>query len=220
MSKSIFVIATLIALLVGYNESLVIGTVNQNNLLNYPIEVDGTILGTKLVLDGNWHWLHTIPDPNRNCNPNGWDKQICPDPKTCWNACAIEGVPTNQWSDTYGIRVQGDAMTLGYVTKSNVGSRVYIVDSTSQKYYGFNMLGKELSFDADMSQAGCGLNGAMYFVEMPLDGGPNLSQGFPAQVGLGYCDAQCTSVKYINGEAVGIPGFYEVGACCAEFDIW
>jgi cellulose 1,4-beta-cellobiosidase len=57
---------------------------------------------------------------------------------------------------------------LGYVTKAqygtNVGSRLYIVDSTSQKYYGFNMLGKELSFDADMSQAGCGLNGALYFV--------------------------------------------------------
>jgi cellulose 1,4-beta-cellobiosidase len=55
---------------------------------------------------------------------------------------------------------------------------------------------------------------------MPLDGGPNLSQGFPTTVGLGYCDAQCTSVKFIQGEAVGIKGFYDVGSCCAEFDVW
>jgi hypothetical protein len=89
MSRSILVIAAVIAMLVGFNDSLVIGTVNQNNLLNYPIEVDGTILGTKLVLDANWHWLHTTADSNHNCYPNGWDTSACPDPKTCWNACAI-----------------------------------------------------------------------------------------------------------------------------------
>lgn len=71
-----------------------------------------------------------------------------------------------------------------------------------------------------MSQAGCGLNGAIYFVEMPLDGGPNLSSGSPSMVGLGYCDAQCTTIKFINGKAAGIQGFYETGSCCAEFDVW
>ena len=108
---------------------------------------------------------------------------------------------------------------MDYVTRhqygTNVGSRMYISESNGNKYYGFNMLGRELSFEADMSQAGCGLNGAIYFVEMPLDGGPNLSSGNPAQVGLGYCDAQCISIKFINGKAVGIKGFYEDGACCA-----
>lgn len=66
---------------------------------------------------------------------------------------------------------------------------------------GINMLGKEMSFEADMNNAGCGLNGAMYFVEIPLNGGPNLNNGNAASFGLGYCDAQCTTVKFIQGQA-------------------
>lgn len=77
------------------------------------------------------------------------------------------------------------------------------------------MLAREISFDADMSKAGCGLNGAVYFIEMQLDGGPNLKSGAPASVGLGYCDAQCPASNYINGKASNIPGFYPFGACCA-----
>jgi len=65
-------------------------------------------------------------------------------------------------------------LTIGYVTGNNVGSRSYLLDATGQKYLGLNMLAREISFDADMSKAGCGLNGAVYFIEMQLDGGPNL----------------------------------------------
>lgn len=50
---------------------------------------------------------------------------------------------------------------------------------------------------------------------MQLDGGPNLSSGAPASVGLGYCDAQCPASNYINGKASGVPGYYANGACCA-----
>jgi hypothetical protein len=32
-------------------------------------------------------------------------------------------------------------------------------------------MGKEFTFDVDMSQLGCGLNGALYLSAMPLDGG-------------------------------------------------
>lgn len=77
------------------------------------------------------------------------------------------------------------------------------------------MLSKEITFDADMNGADCGLNGAVYFVEMPLDGGKNLASGYSAQYGLGYCDAQCPSTNFINGEAQGIPRFFSKGACCA-----
>lgn len=161
---------------------------------------------------------------NKNCYPNGWNHEVCPDPDTCWKACAIEGVPTDQWSGNYGVHVNGDSLTMNYVTRhqygTNVGSRMYITEPSGQKYVGFNMLARELSFEADMSQAGCGLNGAIYFVEMPLDGGPNLSSGSPSTVGLGYCDAQCTNIKFIQGKAAGIEGFYETGSCCAEFDVW
>ena len=72
-----------------------------------------------------------------------------------------------------------------------------------------------MSFEADMSNAGCGLNGAMYFVELPLNGGPNLNNGNAANFGLGYCDSQCTTVKFIEGKAEGVKGFYPNGACCA-----
>jgi cellulose 1,4-beta-cellobiosidase len=126
--------------------SLTIGTTNQNNLLSYPIEVDGSVINSKLVLDGNWHWLHSQSDMNKNCYPNGWNTEVCPDPKTCWNSCAIEGVPTDQWGGNYGVHVSGDQVTLGYVTRhqygTNVGSRMYITETTGAKYYGFNMLGR------------------------------------------------------------------------------
>ena len=83
------------------------------------------------------------------------------------------------------------------------------------------MLDKELSFDANMNGADCGLNGAVYFVEMPLNGGAsNLASGYPSQYGLGYCDAQCPSPKIVNGKTTGIPGYFSTGACCTEFDIW
>jgi len=68
----------------------------------------------------------------------------------------------------------------------------------------FNLLNQEFTFDVDVSELPCGLNGALYFVSMDEDGG--LSQ-YPsnkggAKYGTGYCDAQCPhDVKWINGEA-------------------
>jgi cellulose 1,4-beta-cellobiosidase len=35
----------------------------------------------------------------------------------------------------------------------------------------FNLVGKEFTFDVDVSKLPCGLNGALYFVEMAADGG-------------------------------------------------
>ena len=44
-----------------------------------------------------------------------------------------------------------------------------------------------------MSQLPCGLNGALYFVEMQADGGLSEYPGNKAGAayGTGYCDAQC-----------------------------
>lgn len=62
----------------------------------------------------------------------------------------------------------------------------------------FNLIGNEFTFDVDLSQLPCGLNGALYFVSMPAKG-----QGTPgAKYGTGYCDAQCArDLKYIDGQA-------------------
>merc|ERR1719421_1708503 len=102
-------------------------------------------------------------------------------------------------------------MNLSFVTKyattegngTNVGSRMYLLEDPDH-YKMFNLLNEELTFTVDSSKLPCGLNGAIYFVEMEADGG---KKSFPsnkagAKYGTGYCDAQCPhDLKWIAGEA-------------------
>lgn len=100
-------------------------------------------------------------------------------------------------------------------------------------YKQFQMANKEFSFTVDVSNLPCGINGALYFAEMPADGGkgtyPDDKAG--ADYGVGYCDAQCPhDVKFIDGEANAEgwnpspsdpnAGSGKYGSCCMEFDIW
>jgi cellulose 1,4-beta-cellobiosidase len=97
----------------------------------------------------------------------------------------------------------------------------------------FKLNGQEFSFDVDVSNLPCGLNGALYFVQMDADGGLSKYPGNKAgaKYGTGYCDAQCPhDIKFINGEANILgwtpspndtnagDGMY--GTCCTEMDIW
>merc|ERR1712165_661290 len=61
----------------------------------------------------------------------------------------------------------------------------------------------EFSMDINVSGLECGMNGAMYFVEMDEQGGKGLGNNQAgAKYGTGYCDAQCPhDIKFINGEA-------------------
>lgn len=59
---------------------------------------------------------------------------------------------------------------------------------------------------ADMFFMPCGLNGAVYFVEMDADGGKERatasggSNTAGAKYGTGYCDAQCPhDMKFMEG---------------------
>lgn len=107
---------------------------------------------------------------------------------------------------TYGITTSGDALTLKFVTQSankNVGSRVYLLSEDDTTYEMFNLKNQEFTFDVDMSNLPCGLNGALYFVEMDSDGGlsrfPTNKAG--SKYGTGYCDTQCPQdIKFINGQ--------------------
>lgn len=108
---------------------------------------------------------------------------------------------------TYGITTSGNQLTLKFVTQGpyskNIGSRVYLMDASDNQYQMFNLKNQEFTFDVDMSNLPCGLNGALYFVEMDADGGksrfPNNKAG--AKFGTGYCDTQCPhDIKFINGE--------------------
>ena len=93
-------------------------------------------------------------------------------------------------------------MTQGPYSK-NIGSRVYLLSQDDTTYEMFNLKNQEFTFDVDMSNLPCGLNGALYFVEMDADGGKSR---FPSNVagsryGTGYCDSQCPQdIKFINGE--------------------
>jgi cellulose 1,4-beta-cellobiosidase len=113
------------------------------------------------------------------------------------------------YSGTYGITTSGNALTMKFVTNGpyskNIGGRVYLLESDS-KYQLFKMVNQEFTFDVDVSQLPCGLNGALYFVSMPADGG--LGKGnnkAGAKYGTGYCDAQCPhDIKFIQGEVCTI----------------
>jgi len=89
-------------------------------------------------------------------------------------------------------------------------------------------LNREFTFDVDVSTLPCGMNGAVYFSEMPADGDSSSSNQAGAEYGTGYCDAQCPAdVKFISGEANSegwgsdsgtAKGAH--GSCCAEMDLW
>ena len=106
---------------------------------------------------------------------------------------------------SYRVTTSDDALTLSFVTQSsqkNIGSRLYLMASETE-YQMFTVLGQEFTFDVDVSQLPCGLNGALYFVSMDADGGmakyPANKAG--AKYGTGYCDSQCPrDLKFINGE--------------------
>ncbi|KAG8730577.1 hypothetical protein FRC11_006387 [Ceratobasidium sp. 423] len=187
----------------------------------------------KVVLDANWRWVHSTSGFTNCYTGQTWDSTLCPDGATCAQNCALEGA---DYSGTYGITTSGNALTLKFVTQSankNVGSRVYLMASDDTKYEMFKLKNQEFTFDVDVSNLPCGLNGALYFIEMDADGGmsrfPNNKAG--AKYGTGYCDAQCArDIKFINGEGNVLDwtpsttdpnsGKGKYGTCCNEMDIW
>ena len=79
------------------------------------------------------------------------------------------------------------------------------------------LLGQELSFDVDVSNLPCGMNGALYLTAMDATGGRSKLNPAGATYGTGYCDAQCYNTSaFINGVA----NVNTLGACCNEMDIW
>ncbi|KAF9442054.1 glycoside hydrolase family 7 protein [Macrolepiota fuliginosa MF-IS2] len=191
-----------------------------------------TTVSGSITLDSNWRWLHTTSGYTNCYTGNTWDTSLCPDGATCAENCALDGA---DYSGTYGITTSGNALTLKFITESsqkNIGSRVYLMADESN-YQMFNLLNKEFTFDVDVSNLPCGLNGALYFSEMAKDGGMS---AFPAnkagaKYGTGYCDSQCPrDIKFINGEA-NVEGWEgsdndanagtgNWGACCGEMDVW
>jgi len=206
------------------------GTVKDEFHPEMPLQVCTTAGGcsgenTTITMDANWRWLHNVGG-YYNCfdggsqNSTGWNSTYCPDSDSCCKNCALDGVEEPDWSQIYGVNATDGGYNLGLVQGGNVGSRFYLLNG--DKYRMFNLKNKEFSFDVDVSTIGCGVNGALYFVEMPEDGGVadarlDLNKA-GAKFGTGYCDAQCANdIKFIGGVA-NIE--YSYGSCCAEVDIW
>ncbi|KAF2113609.1 exoglucanase-like protein 1 precursor [Lophiotrema nucula] len=186
-----------------------------------------TNVNGEVVIDANWRWLH-VKGGYANCyDGNKWNATACPDNASCTKNCEIEGA---DYSSTYGITTGSDSLTLKFITKgqyaTNIGSRLYLMKDSSN-YEMFKLIGNEFTFDVDLSQLPCGLNGALYFVSMPQKG-----HGTPgAKYGTGYCDAQCArDLKFVDGQANAEgwqpssndpnAGVGKKGACCAEMDVW
>ncbi|KAF2870192.1 concanavalin A-like lectin/glucanase domain-containing protein, partial [Massariosphaeria phaeospora] len=120
---------------------------------------------------------------------NGFNKEFCPDVETCAKTCTLEGVDYA----SYGIRTAGDALTLNiYKTDpvtgvvSSSSPRVYLLQD-EETYEHFSLLNQEFSFDVDVSQVPCGINGALYFSEMNDKGDKNDLNTAGAKYGTGYC---------------------------------
>ena len=185
-----------------------------------------------VVLDSNWRWTH-VTSGTKNCyTGNTWDTLICPNGPTCAQNCAVDGA---DYQNTYGVVSSNTSLSLHFVTNNtnvSVGSRLYLLDSDT-RYKVFFLKNREFTFDVNVSKLPCGLNGALYFVEMDTDGGMSKYPGNKAgaKYGTGYCDAQCPhDLKFINGEANcenwkpsatdKNSGTGKYGSCCNELDIW
>ena len=144
----------------------------------------------------------------------------------------MEGVTADEYQKNFGVEAVEGGVELAFVKQtdsgSSFGSRLYMLDDEN-KYKMFRLKNREFSLEVDVSSLPCGLNGAVYFVEMNETGGQGTGHNQAgAEYGLGYCSAQCPhDVKFIDGEAnllswnaTADPPAGRYGACCAEMDIW
>ena len=123
-----------------------------------------------VVIDANWRWVHSTTGYQNCYTGNSWDPALCPDGATCARNCAIDGA---DYQGTYGVSASGSALKLNFVThgpySTNIGSRLYLMESETE-YKLFKLKNREFTFDVDVSQLPCGLNGALYLVDMDPDG--------------------------------------------------
>ncbi|KAK1675987.1 family 7 glycosyl hydrolase [Colletotrichum godetiae] len=168
-----------------------------------------------IVLDS---LAHNVYQANGGGSCGSWgnppNETACPTKEACAENCVQEGL------DDYsrvGVTTDGGAMTM-YQLKDGVqvSPRVYLLDPSKEQYEMMHLTGKEFTFDVDVSKLPCGMNSALYTSEMEADGGKSALNTGGARHGTGYCDAQCYTTPFINGEA-NIEGY---GACCNEMDIW
>merc|ERR1719204_539080 len=147
-------------------------------------------------MDMNWRWLHNKDAYNNCLTDAGWDQDLCKTPEECSRNCMLEGVDAKGYSDTYMAAATGSELKLTFPK----APRVYMTE-TDGNYKMFKLLNREFAFDVDLSSLPCGMNAALYFIEMPVDGAKSELNQAGSKYGTGYCDAQCPHGKFINDKA-------------------
>ncbi|PSR81291.1 concanavalin A-like lectin/glucanase domain-containing protein [Coniella lustricola] len=175
------------------------------------------VQNTSVVLDFGFRWLHTANYASCTTSTGGLNTTLCANEAACAQNCVVEGANYT----AAGVTTSGSSMTMRQYVDASTGGvssaspRVYLLNSTSQDYVLFQLLGQEFSFDVDVSALPCGENGALYLSEMDASGGRNPYQTGGATYGSGYCDAQCPVETFKNG-TLNTSG---TGYCCNEMDI-
>lgn len=174
--------------------------------------------GTSVVLDAQWRDIDDI-QTGTSCITAGGElnKTICPTAEECARNCALSGADYTG----AGVEAKDDSMTLHMFHRYHgklwtVSPQVYLLDSNGKDYSIMKLLNQEVSFDVDVSNLPCGMNGAMYLTAMDASGGRSKLNPAGAAYGTGYCDSQCyNGYPFLNGVA----NVDTLGACCNEMDL-
>ncbi|PYI10672.1 glycoside hydrolase [Aspergillus sclerotiicarbonarius CBS 121057] len=171
---------------------------------------------TSVVLDWDSHYIHEVGGSTHCLSLSGVNQTLCPNATACAVNCVIE--PANYAN--YGIFTSGDTIILSQYTRLDGRSlkgepRVYLLGPDGD-YMPLQLLGREISFDVDVSALPCGENGNLYLSEIPMTGGRSELNPGGARFGSGYCSAQCEMLKWENGTL----NDSERRACCNEMDIF
>jgi cellulase len=187
-------------------------------------KADGCVeRSTSLVTDALSRPFHLVSDPSVSCSTplelttmpmpmaaatsDNVSATACASPESCAQACALEGIEYG----SIGVLTSGSALTLRqYLFDGQeyrrVSPRVYLLAEDQMNYEMMQLVNKEFTYDVDLSQLVCGMNGALYLSEMEKSGSRSETNPAGAAYGTGYCDAQCFNVPWING-LVCVPAY-------------
>lgn len=150
---------------------------------------------TSLVTDALSRDLHARDDPSVSCNTSPLNATLCPDAAACARNCVLEGADYTG----LGVLTAGAALTLRLYVANGTGwqktsPRLYLLAEGGENYEMLRLNNQELTYDVDLSQLGCGMNGALYLSEMDASGSRSDLNPAGAAYGTGYCDAQVRSL--------------------------
>jgi cellulase len=172
-------------------------------LKTWKCTVDGGCVeqNSAIVIDALSHPVYQVDNPSLGCGDwgNAPNVTVCPDAETCQANCRMDGISDYA---RVGVTTSGASLTLDMLNDrgDTLSPRVYLLSEDEQTYEMIQLTGQEFTFDVDASKLPCGMNGALYLSEMLEDGGKSTLNTGGAYYGTGYCDAQCFTTPFINGE--------------------